>query len=350
MAKYQKSRGPTELGSGWKKPRHLFHVNADYVPLPEISYKITAPSLLRKYMNNSNVITPRPGQSAADFGWGLQISPRIAKNIHLAKQQQEKKDNEDTKSTLHITYRTHINIADNTSIVITPEFLDSLHVYMRLLQPKAHSLSEVLDEMQEFVCSHYEGTYSPHYDGSALLNRHRQRVNKNMPTFDQFQQKKIISAIIGSIHIQSLERAEKAPGIFLLDGRVSHISIEHCKSYANTPWKTVVGDIQNTDTIIHFANASFQGFKASPSVDRSNGMPVEIKEWGHVLDPALLFETENTEYFVGIEMSDSCVRRTQYMMNQKKENNDNEEEEVKGNIVDDVIPSENTINLQHIKV
>ena len=48
-------------------------------------------------------------------------------------------------------------------------------------------------------------------------------------------------------------------------------------------------------------------------VDRSNGMPIEIKEWGHVLDPALLFETENVEYFVGIEMSDSCVRRTQHM-------------------------------------
>merc|ERR1712154_216616 len=127
------------------------------------------------------------------------------------------------------------------------------------------------------------------------------RISQNTPTFNQFKQKQILSAIIGAIHIQSLERAEKAPGIFLLDARISHISIEHIKSYANTPWKTVVGKIENTDTIIHFANASFQGFKASPSVDRSNGMPVETKEWGHVLDPALLFETENTEYFVGIE-------------------------------------------------
>lgn len=361
MAKYQKSRGPTELGSGWKKPRHLFHVNADYVPLPETSYKITAPSLLRKYMNNSNIITPRPG---ADFGWGLQISPRIAKNIHLAKQrenQQENKnkDDNDRKSTLHITYRTHVNVADNTSIVITPEFLDSIHVYMRLLQPKAHSLSEVLDEMQEFVSDFYDGTYSPHYDGPVMRNPYDARSRHNQhghgsANFNQFKQKKIISAIIGTIHLQSLERAEKAPGIFLLDARISHISIEHAKSYTATPWKTVLGDIQTADTIIHFANASFQGFKASPSVDRSSGMPVEIKEWGHVLDPAILFETENTEYFIGIEMSDSCVRRTQHMIKERPNMDNNEEEEVKGgnNLNDDenIIPAENIINLQHVKV
>ena len=377
MAKYEKSRGPTELGSGWKKPRHLVPVYADYVPLPETSYKITRPSLLRKYMNNSNIITPRPGN---DLGWGLpQISPRIAKNIQLARQQQnqENKDEDDTKCTLHITYRTHVNVADNTSIVITPEFLDSIHVYMRLLQPKAHSLSEVLDEMQGFVSDFYDGTYSPHNDGGPVIRQHQHQRHvqqrNNGANFDQFKQKKIISATIGTIHIQSLERAEQAPGIFLLDARISHISIEHSKSYAATPWKTVLGDIQTADTIIHFANASFQGFKASPSVDRSNGMPIEIKEWGHVLDPALLFETENTEYFVGIEMSDSCVRRTQHMTkgnrNMKrghrnsKYHMEDEEEEMKNgerlngngnannqNEDDNIIPSENMIHLQHVKV
>ena len=372
MAKYEKSRGPLGLGSGWKKPRHLVHVNADYVPLPETSYKITRPSLLRKYMNNSSIITPRPG---ADFGWGLQLSPRIAKNIHLAKQQQsqnEKKDENDSKSTLHITYRAHVNVADNTSIVITPEFLDSIHVYMRLLKPKAHSLSEVLDEMQQFVCDFYDGTYSPHYDGPVIRNQHQRHVQQrnNGANFDQFKQKKIVSATIGTIHIQSLERAEKAPGIFLLDARISHISMEHSKSFTTTPWKSVLGDIQTADTIIHFANASFQGFKASPSVDRSNGMPIEIKEWGHVLDPALLFETENTEYFVGIEMSDSCVRRTQHMMKERPGHLNSassfmdEEEELKNgerlnangngngnaNEDDNVIPAENMIHLQHVKV
>eukprot|EP01083_Nonionella_stella_P271557 920242_1 len=350
MAKYQKAGGPAELGSGWKKPRHSFHVNADYVPLPEVSYKITAPSLLRKYMNNSNMMTPRPG---IDFGWGLQIpSPR-----RLGAQQTataENKDNDD-KSTLHITYRTHVNIADNTSVVITPEFLDSVHVYMRMLQPKTHSLSEVLDEMQAFVCDFYEGTYSPHYDAPMNRLRHRQhgpnsRISQNTPAFNQFMQKKIISATIGTIHIQSLERAQGAPGIFLLDARISHISIEHSTSYGETPWKTVVGAINSTDTLIHFANASFQGFKAAPSVDRSNGMPAEIKEWGHALDPRHLFETESTEYFVGIEMSDSCLRRTQYMI---KDDTTSEEEEVKGRDGEDdntMRPAENVIHVQHVKV
>ena len=139
------------------------------------------------------------------------------------------------------------NEADNPSIVIMPDFLDNIHVYMRLFQPTTNSLSEVLDEMQAFVSNYYEGTHNPQND-APQYQQHRQQG-----TFGNFEQKQIFSAIIGTIHIQSLERAAKAPGIFLLDSRISHISIEHTKSYKDTPWKTIVGDLKNTDTFLHFS-------------------------------------------------------------------------------------------------
>ena len=357
MAKYRRSRGPAELGSALHR-RQLYHVNADYVALPDVSYQIVAPSLLRKYLNNPDLATPRFG---AESGWNIPMQPKSQRNVHFAKSvhnSQEALSAEEAKSTLNITYRTHVNVSDNTSIVITPEFLDSLHVYMRLLLPKAHSLSEVLDEMQSFVCDFYDGTYNP-YQNDIQYGRNRHSVNphpgnsrmsvqpQNTPTFDQFEQKHIVSAMIGTVRAQSLERMEKAPGIFLLDGRLSHISIEHSKSYAPTPWKTVVGPVKAADTLVHFGNASFQGFRASPSVDRRGGLPIEIKEYAL---QALLFETENAEYFVGIEISDLCFRRTRYTAEVKREEVKEDELEFKEEVEDPVVPAETMINMQQIKI
>ena len=50
---------------------------------------------------------------------------------------------------------------------------------------------------------------------------------------------------------------------------------------------------------------------------------------------ALLFETENTEYFIGIEMTDSCIGRRQFMIkeiNNEREKVIEEEEKLKNRV------------------